>query len=57
MPLPPPAPRKHLHTRAVEYRGYLREDGLWDIEAQMSDVETYGFERSDGRAMPPGTPI
>jgi hypothetical protein len=57
MPLPEPAARQHLHTRAVEYRGYLREDGLWDIEAGMSDVKTYGFDRSDGRSMPPGTPI
>lgn len=57
MPLPEPAPRRHLHTRAVTYRGYLRDDGLWDIEGEMSDVKTYGFQRSDGRDMPPGTPI
>jgi hypothetical protein len=57
MPLPEPAPRRHLHTRAVTYRGYLREDGLWDIEGEMSDVKTYGFQRSDGRDMPPGAPI
>ena len=57
MPLPQAAARRHLHTRAVTYRGFLREDGLWDIEGEMSDVKTYGFERSDGRDMPPGTPI
>ncbi len=57
MPLPEPAARRRLHTRAVTYAGYLRDDGLWDIEGQMSDVKTYGFERSDGRDMPPGTPI
>jgi hypothetical protein len=49
MPLPDSAPRKHLHTRSVTYRGYLREDGLWDIEAELSDVKTYAFERSEGR--------
>ena len=57
MPLPAPAERRHLHTRSVSYRGYLREDGLWDIEAQMSDVKTYAFERSDGGALQPGEPI
>jgi len=57
MPLPDPAPRRHLHTRAVTYRGFLRDDGLWDIEGEMSDVKTYGFERSDGTGMPAGTPI
>jgi hypothetical protein len=57
MPLPPAAPRRHLHTRSVAYRGFLREDGLWDIEAEMSDTKAYHFDRSDGRPMPPGTPI
>lgn len=57
MPLPEPAPRRHLHTRAVTYRGFLREDGLWDIEGEMSDVKTYAFQHSDGRDMPPGAPI
>ncbi|HEY1231550.1 MAG TPA: DUF2889 domain-containing protein, partial [Ramlibacter sp.] len=57
MPLPEPAPRRHLHTRAVTYEGFLRDDGLWDIEGTMSDVKTYGFERSDGTDMPPGRPI
>jgi hypothetical protein len=57
MPLPTPAPRQHLHTRTATYRGYLREDGMWDIEAEMSDVKAYDFSRSDGRPMPPGTPI
>lgn len=57
MPLPPAAPRRHLHTRSVSYRGFLREDGLWDIEAEMSDTKSYHFDRSDGSAMPPGTPV
>jgi hypothetical protein len=57
MPLPAPAPRQHLHTRAVTYRGFLREDGLWDIEAEMSDVKTYAFQRSERGEMPPGEPI
>jgi hypothetical protein len=57
MPLPPPAARTHLHTRAVTYRGYLREDGLWDIEGEMSDVKTYAADMSERGPMPPGTPV
>ena len=57
MPLPAPAPRTHLHTRAVVFRGYHREDGLWDIEAEMSDAKTYGFERHERGPMAPGEPI
>lgn len=57
MPLPEPQPRRHLHTRAVTYRGYHREDGLYDIEAEMSDAKTYAFDRSERGAMLPGTPV
>lgn len=47
MPLPPPAPRKHLHTRQVICQGFKREDGLWDIEGQMTDTKTYDFPNED----------
>ena len=57
MPLPAPQARTHLHTRAVVYRGYRREDGLWDLEAEMTDTKTYTLERSERGAMPPGTPL
>jgi len=57
MPLPDPHPRSQLHTRSVVYRGYHREDGLWDIEAEMSDTKTYALERSERGLMPPGTPV
>ena len=57
MPLPAPQARDLLHTRAVVYRGYRREDGLWDIEAEMTDTKTYALERSERGEMPPGTPI
>jgi hypothetical protein len=45
MPLPAPQARSHLHTRAVVFRGYHREDGLWDIEAALIDTKTYALER------------
>ena len=57
MPLPAPQPRTHAHTRAVVYRGYHREDGLWDIEAELTDSKTYALERSERGVMPPGTPV
>ncbi|MEP6791244.1 MAG: DUF2889 domain-containing protein [Ramlibacter sp.] len=57
MPLPAPQARTHLHTRAVVYRGYHREDGLWDIEAELTDTKAYALERSERGVMPPGTPV
>ncbi|MDO8776663.1 MAG: DUF2889 domain-containing protein, partial [Burkholderiaceae bacterium] len=57
MSLPTPKARTHLHTRAVVYRGYHREDGLWDIEAELTDTKTYALNFSERGDMPPGTPI
>ncbi|MRD48222.1 DUF2889 domain-containing protein [Caenimonas koreensis] len=57
MPLPEAQPRTHLHTRAVTYRGFHRQDGLWDIEAEMTDTKAYQIERSERGVMVPGTPI
>ena len=46
MPLPLPAVRsKHIHTRRIACEAYEREDGLWDVEANMTDVKTYDTER------------
>ncbi len=39
--LPPAAPRRHLHDRRITYRGYLRDDGLWDIEGELHDSKSY----------------
>jgi hypothetical protein len=57
MPLPPAVPRQHLHTRSVTYRGFLREDGLWDVEGEMTDAKTYAFEMNERGHMEPGTPV
>ncbi|MES3000826.1 MAG: DUF2889 domain-containing protein [Pseudomonadota bacterium] len=57
MPLPTPQSRKHIHTRNVVYRGYQRDDGLWDIDAEMSDTKPYALDRSDRGHIPAGTPV
>lgn len=58
MPLSEPAPRKLIHTRAIECKGYEREDGLWDIEAHLVDTKTYlHTRRHGGRPREPGEPV
>ena len=58
MPLSPPAPRKPSHTRRVIYQGYEREDGLWDIEAELHDSKPFdGKSLRDGSVRPAGAPI
>ncbi len=57
MPLPEPASRQHIHTRRLTCEGYLRDDGLWDIEGHMTDVKTYGFANSHRGEIHAGEPI
>jgi hypothetical protein len=35
--------RELVHRRNFEFTGYVREDGLYDIEGRMTDVKTYAF--------------
>ena len=39
------------------YRGYDREDGLWDIEAELTDVKPYTFQVPSEKAFPAHEPI
>ena len=57
MPFPDASPRKHVHNRAIDYRGYEREDGLWDIEAHMTDTKTYEFSNKWRGTVPVGEPM
>ena len=57
MPLSASAPRKQLHTRRVECRGYLRDDGLWDIEGHMVDTKTYSFPNRHRGEVAAGEPV
>ena len=58
MPLPGPVARKLAHTRSITCCGYEREDGLWDIEAHLTDVKTRPhLRRHGGRAREPGEPV
>jgi len=58
MPLTPPAPRSPIHTRRIECQAFARDDGLWDIEAYMTDVKSHSHQRRDGgRMREAGEPI
>jgi hypothetical protein len=51
------APRTLAHTRDVQYRGYHRVDGLWDIEAELKDAKTYTHPTHDRGVLEPGVPV
>jgi len=56
MPLSDPAPRERLHRRAITIEGYKRADGLFDIEAVITDTKTYTLTL-EGREAGPGEPL
>lgn len=56
MPLSEASPRTHLHTRAITLQGFRRDDGQFDIEAELVDTKTYPFEIDD-RNVVPGEPL
>ena len=54
---PPSTKRRLMHRRSVECLGYLRDDGLWEVEARL--VDTKPFARLDRRhgQRAPGDPV
>ena len=57
MPLSPPKARQHLHTREIDLKGYYRDDGLWDIEAHITDKKTYTYENQSRGLVASGHPV
>ena len=52
--LPPAGARTPVRTRTVIFRGYHREDGLYDIEGEMTDAKSYAHDTSDRGRLEPG---
>ncbi len=46
-----------MHHRAIDCRGYRRDDGLFDIEARLTDTKAYPVDNRWRGRLEPGTPI
>lgn len=58
MPLPPPdCSRSPLHNRTIRAHSFEREDGLWDIEAELIDTKSYDFTKRSGWLHKAGQPF
>jgi Protein of unknown function (DUF2889) len=55
--LPPPTEREPAHTRAITTQGFLRADGLWDLEAELIDTKAYASILHGGLTRPVGEPM
>jgi hypothetical protein len=56
MPLSPPVPRQLRHRRAIRAEAFERDDGLWDIEACLTDHKPRDVALAPG-VRPNGLPI
>ena len=48
--------RRHVHTRSIRAEVYARDDGLWDVEAELIDTKAADFRLATG-VRPAGEPI
>lgn len=58
MSLPPAAPQRQLkHRRQIDVQVFARGDGLWEVDATLTDVKTRSIQLVTGEQRPAGTPI
>lgn len=57
MPLSPAAPRAPMHRRTIVLDGYVREDGLVDVEAHLRDTKPFDVTLDHGALRPAGEPM
>ena len=58
MPLSDPAcSRRPVHTRSIRVASYARDDGLWDIEAELIDTKAYDFPIRGGGVLSAGSAV
>src|SRR5690606_27723272 len=46
-----------IHTRRISFEGFLREDGLWDIDCELSDTKALPTEMRERGLLQPGDPV
>ena len=57
MALSKPSGRELMHEREIIIRGYRRADGLFDIEAHLTDTKSYSFPAAERGEIAAGEPL
>ena len=57
MALSEPVKREPMHKRRIEVQGFLREDGLLDVDARLVDTKPYTFANDESGEVPAGRPL
>lgn len=50
----PPMQRELLHTRSIELQGFLCSDGLYEVQARLTDRKSYESRRFPDETLPAG---
>lgn len=57
MSLPEPVDRTPFHQRSIEFSGFLRADGLWDLEGRLRDTKSFDYLDYRNTPKPAGLPV
>jgi hypothetical protein len=49
--------RRPMHKRSIECDGYLRDDGLWEVEARLVDTKPFAQRDHFRGELKPGDPV
>jgi hypothetical protein len=49
--------RRLMHRRSIECSGYLRDDGLWEVEARLLDTKPFAQRDRFRGELQPGDPV
>lgn len=55
--LPAAVARRPVHTRRITFEGFLRDDGLWDIDCELSDTKAEPIRMRERGLLHPGEPV
>jgi hypothetical protein len=55
--LPAPVARRPVHTRNIRFEGFLRDDGLWDIDCELCDTKADPIHMRERGVLPAGEPV
>ena len=55
--LPAPVSRRPVHTRRIAFEGFLRDDGLWDIDCELRDTKAEDIVMRERGVLPAGEPV
>ncbi|QRX84652.1 DUF2889 domain-containing protein [Glaciimonas sp. PAMC28666] len=55
-PLPPTSRRAPIHTRTIQVDAFIRDDGLWELDAHITDIKASDITLPRG-ILPAGEPV